>query len=58
MYNFPASNTIFLDIKLNGNIPLILILIKFVIKSDQPFHPYRPVWYVPVQGMDYTILDT
>jgi len=24
----------------------------------KPFHPYRPVWYVPDQGMDYTILDT
>jgi len=22
------------------------------------FHPYRPVWYIPDQGMDYTILDT
>jgi len=22
------------------------------------FHPYRPVWYVPDQGMDYTILHT
>jgi len=20
------------------------------------FHPYRPVWYVPDQGMDYTML--
>jgi len=20
-------------------------------------HPYRPVWYVPNQGLDYTILD-
>jgi len=24
----------------------------------QLFHPYRPVWYVPDQGLDYTILDT
>jgi len=23
-----------------------------------PFHPYRPVWYVPDEGMDFTILDT
>jgi len=21
------------------------------------FHPYRPVWYVPDQGMEYTIQD-
>jgi len=26
--------------------------------APQPFHPYRSVWYVPDQGMDYTILDT
>jgi len=26
--------------------------------STEPFHPYRPVWYVPDQGMDYTILET
>jgi len=24
----------------------------------KPFHPYRPVWYVPEQGKDFTILDT
>jgi len=24
----------------------------------EPLDPYRPVWYVPVQDMDYTILDT
>jgi len=27
--------------------------------SMKTFHPYRPaVWYVPDQGMGYTILDT
>jgi len=29
-----------------------------IIPIDEPFHPYRPVWYVPDQGMDYTIADT
>jgi len=24
----------------------------------KPFHPNRPVWYVPDQGIDYTILDS
>jgi len=23
-----------------------------------PLHPYKSVWYVPDQGMGYTILDT
>jgi len=25
--------------------------------TPKPFQPYRPVWYVPDQGMDYTILN-
>jgi len=26
-------------------------------RRHQPFHPYRSVWYVPDQDMDYTILE-
>jgi len=47
----------------NTKIGLLIHFIKFnliteIFKFIYPFHPYRPVWYVPDKGKDYTILIT
>jgi len=37
---------------------IYFILTPVIFYIKRLFHPYRPVWYVPDQSLDYTILDT
>jgi len=41
------------------SLSLVILLVKLpYVYIPTTFHPYRPVWYVPDQGLGYIILNT